>query len=201
MADSQKAALRRRLLAARSAVPADRRAAEADALRTHLATLPIAGTTVCAYVPVGAEPGTPDMLAALRGRGLRVLVPAVAEGPPAPLHWGEYHPDTLVTGRFGLATPPPPWLPPHALGDAAVVLVPALAVDAAGVRLGRGGGFYDRSLPLAAPGAARVAVVRDDEMLAALPADPHDVTMTHALTPGRGLVRLTRGASGITPSD
>ncbi|ODR10690.1 5-formyltetrahydrofolate cyclo-ligase [Mycolicibacillus koreensis] len=201
MADSPKVALRRRLLAARSAVPADRRAAEADALQAHLAALPIAGTTVCAYVPVGTEPGTPDMLTALRRRGLRVLLPAVADGPPAPLHWGEYHPDTLVTGRFGLAEPPPPWLAAEAVGDAAVVLVPALAVATTGARLGRGGGFYDRSLPLADAGAALVAVVRDDEVLAALPTDPHDVAMTHALTPGRGLVRLTREASGITPSD
>ncbi|HLR98964.1 5-formyltetrahydrofolate cyclo-ligase [Mycolicibacillus parakoreensis] len=201
MAVSPKAALRRRLLAARSAVPAARHAADADALRAHLAALPVAGSTVCAYVPAGAEPGTPAMLAALRRRGLRVLIPAVAAGDPAPLRWGDYHAETLAAGRFGLAEPPPPWLPPRALGRAALVLVPALAVDAAGVRLGRGGGFYDRSLPLADPRAPRVAVVRDDELLAALPADPHDVAMTHALTPARGLVALTGHGAGITPSD
>ena len=45
------------------------------------------------------------------------------------------------------------------------MLVPALAVDRRGVRLGRGAGFYDRSLPLAAPAARLVAVVRDDELV------------------------------------
>ena len=71
-----------------------------------------------------------------------------------------------------------------------VVLVPALAVDRIGVRLGRGAGFYDRSVPLAAPGARLVAVVRDDELVEQLPAEPHDVRMTHALTPSGGLTAL-----------
>jgi len=71
-----------------------------------------------------------------------------------------------------------------------LVLVPGLAFDPQGRRLGRGGGFYDRSLPLCAPGTRLVAVVRDDEVLDALPAEPHDVRMTHALTPGSGLIAL-----------
>jgi 5-formyltetrahydrofolate cyclo-ligase len=70
--------------------------------------------------------------------------------------------------------------------------VPALAVDRRGVRLGRGGGYYDRSLPLAAPGAALVAVVRDTELVPHLPSDPHDVPMTAALTPTAGLTPLPR---------
>ena len=74
--------------------------------------------------------------------------------------------------------------------DAAVVFVPALAVDRAGTRLGRGAGFYDRTLPLAGPAARLVAVVRDDELVDELPAEPHDVPMTHALTPRGGLVEL-----------
>ena len=68
--------------------------------------------------------------------------------------------------------------------------VPALAVDRHGHRLGRGAGFYDRSLPLCDPGAALMAVVRDDELLDAVPSEAHDVAMTHALTPRGGVVRL-----------
>jgi 5-formyltetrahydrofolate cyclo-ligase len=73
-----------------------------------------------------------------------------------------------------------------------VVLVPALAVDRRGNRLGRGAGFYDRSLIYAAPQARLVAVVRDEELVDELPADPHDVRMTHALTPSGGIVTLPR---------
>ncbi|MGH3580223.1 MAG: 5-formyltetrahydrofolate cyclo-ligase, partial [Mycobacterium sp.] len=71
------------------------------------------------------------------------------------------------------------------------VLVPALAVDRRGNRLGRGAGFYDRALPLADPDARLIAVVRDDELLDEVPAEPHDVAMTHMLTPGLGVVALT----------
>ena len=80
--------------------------------------------------------------------------------------------------------------PPSAIADASVVFVPALAVDRAGARLGRGAGFYDRTLPLAGPTARLVAVIRDDELVDELPAEPHDVPMTHALTPRGGLVEL-----------
>ncbi len=96
----------------------------------------------------------------------------------------------LVRGRWGLLEPPEPWLPESALAEAALVLVPALAVDLRGVRLGRGRGFYDRSLADRDPRARLIAVVRDDELVDELPADPHDVRMTHALTPRRGLSAL-----------
>jgi 5,10-methenyltetrahydrofolate synthetase len=70
------------------------------------------------------------------------------------------------------------------------VLVPALAVDRGGVRLGRGRGFYDRSLCGRDPQASLVAIVRDSELLDEIPAGPHDVPMTHALTPRGGLIAL-----------
>jgi len=75
-----------------------------------------------------------------------------------------------------------------------VVIVPALAVDVRGTRLGRGAGFYDRSLPLRDPSARLIAVVRDDELVDELPADPHDIPMTHAATPGGGVTVLNSSA-------
>ena len=82
-----------------------------------------------------------------------------------------YRPGRLVTAQFGLREPPEPWLPAEAVADATVVFVPALAVDRAGVRLGRGAGFYDRTLPLADPAARLIAVVRDDELVDGIPAE------------------------------
>ena len=73
---------------------------------------------------------------------------------------------------------------------ASAVLVPALAVDRRGVRLGRGGGYYDRSLALCRPGTRLIAVVRDDEIVEELPSEAHDVRMTHALTPRQGVIAL-----------
>jgi 5-formyltetrahydrofolate cyclo-ligase len=187
-----KADLRATILSARRAVTAEVRRTEADDLRKGLAGLAEPGETICAYVPVGSEPGSPAMLDALVAAGGRVLLPVAREddaGIPLPLNWGEYRGE-LIAARFGLREPPPPWLPAEAIGTASIVVVPALAVDLSGVRLGRGAGFYDRSLTLTDSAARLIAMVRDDEVVDHLPGEPHDVTMTHALTPGRGLLHL-----------
>jgi 5-formyltetrahydrofolate cyclo-ligase len=190
---STKAELRAEILTARRTLAPQLHDAEAHALCGHLPELISEGETVCAYVPVGSEPGSAELIDSLQRRGVRVMLPVArhdAAGLPVPLQWGEYRPGGLVQARFGLREPAEPWLPIDAIAAATVVLVPALAVDRAGVRLGRGAGFYDRSLPLAAPTARLVAVVRDDELVDRLPAEPHDVRMTHALTPNGGVVAL-----------
>jgi 5-formyltetrahydrofolate cyclo-ligase len=187
-----KAELRAAILSARRAASAEVRNGEADQLRKRLAELAQPNSTVCAYVPVGTEPGSPAMLDALVASGARVLLPVATaddSGVPLPLRWGEYRGE-LVAARFGLREPPGPWLPADAIGAASMVVIPALAVDRAGVRLGRGAGFYDRSLAMANSAARLIALVRDDELVDHLPGEPHDVPVTHALTPGRGLIEL-----------
>jgi 5-formyltetrahydrofolate cyclo-ligase len=188
-----KSALRVRLLADRRSVADDVRAGEARSLADHLEAAVSSDTTVCAYVPVGAEPGSIEMLDVLLRRAARVLLPVArttGDDSPVALQWGEYRPGHLVAARFGLLEPAEPWLPATTVAEASVVLVPALAVDRAGVRLGRGRGFYDRTLVHRDPRARLIAVVRDEELLDELPHDPHDVLMTHALTPGGGLIEL-----------
>jgi 5-formyltetrahydrofolate cyclo-ligase len=191
-----KTRLRTALLAARRAVPDAVRATEARALCDHLPAVVGPDDIVCAYVPVGAEPGTPAMVDRLRELCARVLLPvtrAGADGQPLPLLWGEYVPGALVSGRFGLLEPGEPVLGSDTVGLASVVLVPALAVDRRGVRLGRGGGYYDRSLALCRPDARLIAVVRDDEIVEELPSEAHDVLMTAALTPRQGVIALGGG--------
>jgi 5-formyltetrahydrofolate cyclo-ligase len=181
------------LLAARRAVPPalhDREAAllaEAAVRAARDATGP-----VCAYVPFGSEPGSPDLLDALLEAGHRVLLPvlppAVRPGvPPHPMDWAPYNGRAdLIEGPLGPAAPRAAPLGVHTVRSAALVLVPALAVDLRGVRLGRGGGWYDRTLPLAGPATRLLAVVRDDEVVRTLPSEPHDVRMTGVLTPSGG---------------
>jgi 5-formyltetrahydrofolate cyclo-ligase len=199
MATAGKAALRERLLAARRSVADDVRAGEARSLAEHLDAAVSNESTVCAYVPMDAEPGSIEMLDLLLRRTGRVLLPVArttADDSPVALQWGEYRPGRLVAARFGLLEPAEPWLPATTLAEANVVLVPALAVDRTGVRLGRGRGFYDRTLVHRDPQARLIAVVRDQELLDELPQEPHDVPMTHALTPGRGLVELATAEPG-----
>lgn len=193
MANSIKAALRERLLSSRRDVADDLRAAEARMLAEHAHRMVSGDDTVCAYVPVRTEPGSIEMLDALLPRAARVLLPVArtgTDGTPLPLRWGDYRPGGLIPGRWGLLEPAEPWLPESALAGATLVLVPALAVDRRGARLGRGRGFYDRSLPVRDPRARVIAVIRDDELVDELPAELHDVPMTGALTPRSGVVTL-----------
>ncbi len=188
VAESGKWELRRRVVAARRAVPAAVREAEAAALAGAPLPPGLPGT-VCAYWPVGTEPGNPALLDGLVRRGCRVLLPVI--GPVGPLDWAEYTgAGTLRAGALGLREPTGPRLGCAAIATAVLVLVPALAVDRHGARLGRGGGYYDRTLPLATPGTPLVAIVRDDEVRDSLPVQPHDVPVTAALTPRRGLIPL-----------
>jgi 5-formyltetrahydrofolate cyclo-ligase len=189
-----KAELRAAILMGRREVPPHEHDVEARALAHHVSVLVSEAQTVCAYVPVAFEPGSMELIDSLHRRGARVLLPVARNdgGVPQPLQWGEYRPGELVEAGYGLREPGQPLLGPDAVGEASVILVPALAVDRTGVRLGRGAGFYDRSLPLADTGARLIAVVRDEELVDRLPAEPHDVRMTHALTPHGGLVSFGR---------
>lgn len=178
---------RSRLLAARKAVSAEVRAAEAAAIAGFAREIVHAGQTVCCYVPVGTEPGDRRLPDELLAAGVQVLLPVVVGREP--LDWARYD-GTLRPGPHRLLEPVGPRLGPAAVGEASLVLVPALAVDESGVRLGRGAGHYDRSLVFAAGQAVFAGVVRDQEFLPRLPFDEHDVRMTAVLTPGRGLIQL-----------
>jgi 5-formyltetrahydrofolate cyclo-ligase len=186
-----KARWRRELRAARRAVPANVRFTEAIALAAQLTSGRVVrpGQTLCGYVPVGSEPGSAQMLDDIADFGVRVLLPVVAGR--GPLEWAWYAGrDSLRRGPYGLLEPIGERLSTTALRIADLVLVPALAVDRSGTRLGQGAGHYDQSLPLTAPGTPLVAVVRDQEVFDELPSERHDVRMTAAITPHRGLIRF-----------
>ena len=145
--------------------------------------------TVAAYVPVGSEPGSLAVLDALLDRGVTVLIPVVPPGEPGPLDWARYHgQESLARGRWGLWEPTGARLGVEAIRAASLILVPALAGDKSGVRLGRGGGYYDRTLTGLT--ADVVAVVYDDEIVDSLPSGPLDVPVGWVLTPEGGFQEL-----------
>ncbi|MTE15535.1 5-formyltetrahydrofolate cyclo-ligase [Nocardia aurantiaca] len=185
--ERDKRSWREEILARRRALPAADREREAAALAAAAGELGDAAW-VCAYVPVGGEPGSLAMLDALRAAGARVLLPVTGE--PGPLQWAEYTgPEGLRRGRFGLREPGNAPVA-NGIAQASAILVPALAVDRRGVRLGRGAGYYDRSLSACRADARLIAVVRDDELVERLPEESHDHRMGWVLTPFGGLRRL-----------
>jgi len=187
----EKTELRGQLLAARSALPAGQRAEAARALRDAILDLPqvqMAGT-VAAYYSIGHEPDTHSLLYALWKRGTYVLLPILAED--GDLDWASYEgPDSLIPGPRGLMEPGEPPRGPAAVARADLVLVPALAVDRTGNRLGRGGGSYDRALARVATQIPTIALLYDDELLDRLPAAPHDRPVTHTARPTTGVSAL-----------
>ncbi|MGW3076847.1 MULTISPECIES: 5-formyltetrahydrofolate cyclo-ligase [unclassified Kitasatospora] len=188
---NEKSGLRTRLLARRRELAARERSAAADALARHAGELAAAGDTVAAYVSVGSEPGTGPLLDALRARGVRVLLPVLLADND--LDWAEYAgPDALAPAGRGLLEPVGPRLGPQAVTEAAVVLLPGLAVDRSGLRLGRGGGSYDRVLARLERAGARpvlAVLLYEHELLERVPAEPHDRPVDLAVLPSgvRGL--------------
>ncbi|MFJ6844338.1 5-formyltetrahydrofolate cyclo-ligase [Streptomyces griseoluteus] len=191
--------LRRELLAARRELGPEERAESGTALAAHALLLPelAKARTVAAYVSVGTEPGTAELLEALRRGGTRVLLPVLL--PDDDLDWGPYTgPGSLAAvrhgGRMELAEPAGPRLGPDAVTEADVVLLPGLAVDGRGMRLGRGGGSYDRVLARLERAGARPALVvllYGTEVVARVPAEAHDRPVHAVVTPA-GVRRFAR---------
>jgi len=175
-----KAALRTAALQRRAALPDAHRAAAGVALATALNALLAKARQVAAYVAVGTEPPTADLLALCD----HVLLPVLR--PDSDLDWAPAGP--LEAASRGLREPTTPRLGADAIAGCDVVLVPALLVDRHGNRLGRGGGSYDRALARAR--GLTVALLYDGELVDALPAEPHDVRVQAVVTPSGGLVRL-----------
>lgn len=191
-----KARLRRRLIAARQEMGADKRASQSQAITdavlrwAPLRDLPT-GSTTGAYVAVGTEPATSPLLDTLDRRGLRVLLPIWRHGS-AELDWARYTgQEDLSRVRAGLLEPKGDVLGVDAISEAAVILVPALAVDHAGNRLGRGAGAYDAALRRADPEARTCALLYAGELVSELPVEPHDRPVSAVALPG-GVLELGR---------
>lgn len=166
----------------------DVRAEAAEAIALHLLAAPLISSAnrVACYVAMATEPGTGPLIDGMMARGIEVIVPLSL--PDGTLDWVAYDPsaETAVTA-LGITELEGEPLGATALDDCAVIIVPALAVDHAGHRLGRGAGYYDRALA----GTARplCALVFTHELLESVPYEPHDVPVNLAVTPD-GIFRI-----------
>jgi 5-formyltetrahydrofolate cyclo-ligase len=187
--DKQK--LRSFVVAERRRISAADRATAGRRLRDAVLDEPqtqMAGT-VAAYVSVGTEPDTRGLIFALWKRGAYVLLPLLL--PDNDLDWASYEgPDSLVPGPRGLLQPAEPPRGTAAITSADLVIVPALAADRRGNRLGRGGGSYDRALARVGPAVPTVALLYDGELFDAVPVTDRDQRVRAIARPAEGITRV-----------
>lgn len=138
-----------------------------------------AADTVCAFWPMEDEPDIRPLLAAVRQDGKTLCLPRCGEDGAMTMH---AVPDAfaLAPGAYGIREPEEAAreVRPEEIG---LCLVPCLAADETGVRLGRGKGYYDRFVPFLRPGAA-LLVCRTALIARQLPAQMHDARFARAVT-------------------
>ncbi|MEW9554104.1 5-formyltetrahydrofolate cyclo-ligase [Nonomuraea sp. NPDC050783] len=183
--------LRRQRNAARASLSPEELRANAMKTRETLLDQPwvqMAGLVAC-YWSTGSEPDTHGLVFALWKHGATILLPVLRADHD--LDWAVYDgPDTLAPGPYGIMEPVDTRRGVDAIRTAALVIAPALAVDrVTGVRLGRGGGSYDRALARVGPNVPTVALLHSGELIDGVPAEPHDQPVRYAMTP-EGLTTL-----------
>jgi 5-formyltetrahydrofolate cyclo-ligase len=195
----EKARMRALVISARSMLSAQQRGEAGRQIRDALLSLPevqMAGT-VAAYYSIGSEPDTRGLVFALWKRGTYVLLPLLR--PDGDLDWASYEgPESLVAGPRGLQEPGEAARGAGAVASADVVLVPALAVDGQGNRLGRGGGSYDRALARVGPLIPVIALLYDSELVDRVPVEGHDTPVRAVVRPGYGVTTCAGGIPGPT---
>ncbi|MGI5485548.1 5-formyltetrahydrofolate cyclo-ligase [Microtetraspora malaysiensis] len=183
--------LRRRILNTRSGLDERTLRDSSAAVRENLLQQPwvqMAGLVAC-YWSIGSEPSTHGLILALWKHGTTVMLPVLQ--PDNDLDWAVYDgPDSLAPGPYGIMEPVDTRRGVDAIRTAALVIVPALAVDpSTGVRLGRGGGSYDRALARVGPNVPTVALLHEGELIEGIPAESHDQRVMFGALP-TGIIRM-----------
>ncbi|WP_296764028.1 5-formyltetrahydrofolate cyclo-ligase [Sediminimonas sp.] len=175
---------RTRLVAARKASGQAARARIDAALTRHLHDLVarlaggVAGRVIAGYWPIRGEPDLRPLLRDWREAGATIVLPVVT-APATPLAFRLFAPDTaLERGHWGI--PVPPETAPQMTPD--IVLAPLVGWDAAGYRLGHGGGYFDRTLAAFERRPVAIGVGLQGACLATIHPQPHDIAMDHIVT-------------------
>jgi 5-formyltetrahydrofolate cyclo-ligase len=168
-------AIRQQLIQRRDALSPSARLAKSDAVWKRLVEFPAfqAADAAFFYVTHGSEVDTTLMRRMARALGMRVAAPRSDPGDHSmAFHWLDSE-DALVPGAYGILQPELS-TPRAELGEGVVVLVPGVAFDARGNRVGFGGGYYDRWLAGPGRGLRTVGLAFDEQLVGSVGVLPHD---------------------------
>jgi 5-formyltetrahydrofolate cyclo-ligase len=185
-----KAALRQRAKEARFLLSPQEIAAHSAVITRRLLDLLNGFKTVMVYVSKFPEAGTEDLIVALNRRGVQVVVPIIERETHGLRLSYLPDPSVLVPSTFNVPEPIGHELPARP-ADVEVVIIPMLAFDAEGNRLGYGAGYYDRFL-CRYPHPKKIGVAFSCQQAGSIPADENDVKMDYIVTE-KEIIRCTTG--------
>jgi 5-formyltetrahydrofolate cyclo-ligase len=173
----------------RRAVPKDARARRSAAIAAHVTAMPEWSQARCvaAYVAMRGEVDPKPIVTAAHAGGKTVALPRIDWGEEAMTFHVFVTGDALEESGMGFDQPPAS-SPSVELADMELVIVPAVAVDERGYRIGWGRGFYDRMLPVL-PNATSIALVFDFQLLMEVPDTAGDVPVD-VVASDRGILRI-----------
>lgn len=183
----EKARLRKELLDLRLRIPAELSASASNAVRQHLQPLPVwqKARAVAATVAFRGEIESYPLLEEVLRSGKRLCLPRVSPDKSRLTFHVVKDLKVLSPGTYGILEPPAK--EPVDIRSIDLVLVPGLAFDRQGYRLGFGAGYYDQVIPLMSPDAAAVGLCYSFQVLDRVPRAPHDVPV-HALLTEKGFM-------------
>lgn len=193
-----KSEIRKRMIAQRNAIPREEIEEKSRAIQKRVTALEEIrlAPTLMVYLSFGSEVLTDDLIRWCWGEGKRIVVPFchVESRELTACRIDGF--DELETGHYGIRAPKEGLLRPVDGGKIEVILVPAVAFDRRGYRIGYGGGYYDRFLPKV-PRAARIGAVFACQIVPEVPIDRYDVQVERIVTEDELIVAGIR-SSGIS---
>ena len=138
---------------------------------------------VCIYMSLPEEPPTKDLINEVRKLGRNVWLPRISGDD---LLWIK-NPENFAKGPFGIDEPVGDGVLAKEIKDLGAVILPGLAVDVNGTRLGKGKGFYDRVLSQISEDVKRIVLLFDLEFILEIPKESHDMGVHTIATPYRSI--------------
>ncbi|HEY2557031.1 MAG TPA: 5-formyltetrahydrofolate cyclo-ligase [Diaminobutyricibacter sp.] len=184
-AGNQKRALRAELRERRRNLTVPEREAATVGITRNLVdlTTDLSAQSIAAYLSTSIEPDTRPFLNWAHRQGLRVLLPITRED--GLLDWTTGDGESETEGLYGMPEAVGELLGPIAINDVDLIVIPAAAVDATGMRMGWGRGYFDKTLGSMEKCPPVYAVVFDTELVDEVPREKHDQPVDGAVTPTR----------------